>query len=309
VLKFFIITPSYNRRDFIEETICSVLNQSYPNFIYLVVDGASSDGTVDLLTQYATADSRFSFISEPDNGMYDAINKGLTVDDADIYAYLNTDDQYFPWTLKVVQDFLGKHPEIDIVYGDSMVITRDMQHPTFNIYPSFTSSWLRGGAIISQPTVFFRKKVRDLLCKFSIDVDIIADCEFWLRATQLNLKFRKIDEVLATEFNHAGTVRHTYEDKIAHEKELLRQKYPPTRLACCPFKQIYQRIKYFEKEILTIKFIKMARSKNSDLRGERWCHFFASYSVSTSFKAYWVNKIIRNARPVWEGLQRMETID
>lgn len=104
---FSIITPTFNRRDFLEINIKSLLNQSYQNFEHIVIDGGSTDGTVELLKKYESQ-YNMRWISEPDNGIYDAVNKGIKMAKGEIIAYLNSDDFYFPWTLEVVANFFFK---------------------------------------------------------------------------------------------------------------------------------------------------------------------------------------------------------
>ena len=109
-----IITPSYNRARFIEETILSIQEQSYPRIEHIVVDGGSSDGTLQILMKYG---DQLSWISEPDEGMYDAINKGFRRAQGDILAWLNTDDTYVvPDAVSTALSFLIDKPQVGMVY-------------------------------------------------------------------------------------------------------------------------------------------------------------------------------------------------
>src|SRR5215469_5586779 len=94
--KISIVTPSFNQAEFLEETIRSVLDQNYPNLEYVVVDGGSTDGSVDIIKKYA---HRLAWwVSEPDDGQYAAINKGFKHSSGEIMAWINSDDKYLPWT-------------------------------------------------------------------------------------------------------------------------------------------------------------------------------------------------------------------
>lgn len=99
--KITIVTPTYNSEKYLEKCILSIKNQKYDNYEHIIVDGGSTDGTLDIIKKYEGT-YPMKWISEPDEGMYDAINKGFRMADGDIYAWLNSDDFYFPWTFYVV---------------------------------------------------------------------------------------------------------------------------------------------------------------------------------------------------------------
>lgn len=99
--KIAIVTPTYNSGYYLENCILSIKNQTYQNFEHIIVDGGSNDNTLEIIKKYENL-YPMRWISEPDNGMYDAINKGFGMAEGDVYAWLNSDDFYFPWTLQVV---------------------------------------------------------------------------------------------------------------------------------------------------------------------------------------------------------------
>jgi glycosyltransferase involved in cell wall biosynthesis len=106
-----IVTPSYNQEAFIDETICSVLSQGYPNLEYVVIDGGSTDGSVEIIRKY---EHQLTYwVSEHDAGQYDAINKGFSKATGDIMAWLNSDDKYMPWTFQVIGDIFSTLPEVE----------------------------------------------------------------------------------------------------------------------------------------------------------------------------------------------------
>ena len=111
-----IVTPSLNQGRFIEETILSIKNQSYPNIEHIIVDGGSTDNTLDIIKKYdGTYNMRW--LSEPDEGQSDAINKGWKMSKGEIIAYLNSDDTYMPRAVETAVKFLTEHPDISMVYG------------------------------------------------------------------------------------------------------------------------------------------------------------------------------------------------
>ncbi len=114
-----VVIPCLNRADYLVPTIESVLQQDYPNIDCLVVDGGSTDDTLDILRRY---DGRIKWISEPDKGPPDAINKGWRICNGEILAWLNADDLWAPGAVNKAVSYLKKHPEIDVVYGDCGII-------------------------------------------------------------------------------------------------------------------------------------------------------------------------------------------
>jgi glycosyltransferase involved in cell wall biosynthesis len=111
--KISIITPSFNQADYLEKTILSIINQNYSNLEYIIIDGGSTDGSVEIIKKYQ--DKLSYWISEPDNGQYDAINKGFSRSSGDIMAYINSDDIYHPSAFSVIADIFSKFPDVEWV--------------------------------------------------------------------------------------------------------------------------------------------------------------------------------------------------
>ena len=153
-----IVTPSFNRKQFVEKNILSIRKQTYKNFEHIVIDRNSTDGTVDILKKYADT-YNMRWVSEPDEGMYYAINKGIKMSNGDIMGYLNTDDLHFPWTLKTVADTFLQNPDADIVYGDMLDINIITNIVTLLITPEYNFKKLSLYAYLSQPAVFIKKGV------------------------------------------------------------------------------------------------------------------------------------------------------
>jgi glycosyltransferase involved in cell wall biosynthesis len=127
-----IITPSYNQARFLEATIQSVLSQDYPNLEYIIVDGASTDGSVEIIQRYTSQISLW--ISEPDHGQTDAINKGFSHAHGEVFAWLNSDDTYLPGAITQAIEFMHSHPQAAMVYGDAYLI--DEQGSIIGRFPS-----------------------------------------------------------------------------------------------------------------------------------------------------------------------------
>src|SRR5262245_30454330 len=113
-MKVSIITPSLNQAQFIERSIQSVLAQQWRPLEHMVFDGGSTDGTLDILKKY---NGQLRWVSEPDNGQSDAVNKGIRTATGDVIGWLNSDDIYYPGAVKLAVEFLAAHPELDAVYG------------------------------------------------------------------------------------------------------------------------------------------------------------------------------------------------
>jgi len=292
--KVSIITPSYNRANYIETTIKSVLNQTYNNIEYIVVDGNSNDTTKNILEKYAER-NLLSYISEPDTGMYDAINKGLSMATGDILAYINTDDYYFPWTVSRVVEAFQKS-ETDLVFGDCLVNDLANKASWINIYPRFTNRYLRVGHLIPQPTVFFKRNVFETVGAFGKNVNLLADCEYWLRSIDCGFVMSKINEVLAVECNHGDTLRNKFLAQIDAEKALLIKTY---NRSCSnqPLIRSYKFLKYIQKEFYYLCFalsLNMCKSTSwSNFKAHYYCKIFlvnymlAKFQKSPDFSEIW----------------------
>jgi glycosyltransferase involved in cell wall biosynthesis len=183
--KISIITPSWNQGPFIERTIRSVLDQEYPNLEYIVMDGGSADGTIDILKKY---EGRLNWISEKDKGQADAINKGITRATGDIIAYLNSDDIYEPDALRKVADHFSGHPETMWLTGQCRIIDeqdREIRRP-ITAYKNFllrhySYSLLLVTNPVSQPATFWRRTVTSEFGHFDETEHLVMDYDYWLR--------------------------------------------------------------------------------------------------------------------------------
>ena len=174
-----IITPSYNQAQYLEQTIRSVLEQDYPRIEYIVIDGASTDGSVDLIRKYQ---DRLAFwVSEKDSGQAEAINKGFTRATGEIVAWINSDDFYFPNAIASAVRMFEKHPEAGLVYGDTVAVDEKGEFIHFPKYAQWGLEDLLTFNIIGQPAVFMR---RDVLLKAGFldpSFHFLLDHQLWIR--------------------------------------------------------------------------------------------------------------------------------
>src|SRR6185369_1911432 len=232
-----IITPSYNRKDFIRLCIDSVQAQSYGNIEHIVIDGASTDGTPELLDELSKKYTNLKYVSEPDDGMYHAINKGLELATGDIVAYLNTDDLYFPWTVERAVEKLVNGS--DVVYGDLCIIKHHASdYVSFlQFYPKFDLNYFCHYSTIAQPTVFLKRAVYKNVGSFGNGFSLLADCDYWLRCAEAGFKLEKMDEVMAIQIDHSQTLREVFQERVRNEFLLLWQTHGGGRSVPSRFKK------------------------------------------------------------------------
>lgn len=155
--KISVVTPSYNQTSFIERTILSVLNQKYPNLEYIIIDGGSTDGSVDIIKRYSQFLSYW--VSEPDQGQADAINKGFLRSSGEILAWLNSDDMYLPGALHRAAAAFAREPKASIIYGDYIKVDENDKCIALRRQPSFSYNICFFGYLtVMQPAAFFRRQ-------------------------------------------------------------------------------------------------------------------------------------------------------
>lgn len=175
-----IVTPSFNQGEYIEATIRSVLEQDYPRIEYLLMDGGSSDATLEILGRQP---SRVSWISEPDNGQGDAIRKGFGLAQGEILAWLNSDDVYLPGAVSRAVAALRKSPSVPLVYGNAEYIDRAgaVLGPCEQIEPFDLGRLINDLDFIVQPATFFRHEPYSAVGGLDAGLTYCLDYDLWIR--------------------------------------------------------------------------------------------------------------------------------
>jgi len=180
-----IVIPSYNQARFLETTIRSVLEQDYPQIELFLVDGGSTDGSLDIIHRYT--DRLTWWVSEKDNGHADALNKGFSHAKGEILAWLNSDDTYYPGAISDAVASLQAHPEVSMVYGDA-----DLTDERGKVIGSFASrqtdyqKLLRGSVHIPQATTFFRADLWRQVGPLSLSLFYAFDYDLWVRLAKVS---------------------------------------------------------------------------------------------------------------------------
>ena len=234
-MKISIVTVSYNKVQFIERTIKSVIEQNYSDIEYIVIDGNSSDGSIDIINKYR--ENIYYFVSEPDNGPADALNKGFCIATGDIYGFINADDTYLPEAFSNVVKYFNKHPKVDCILGDGYkidendTILRKIYSDSYNL-----RQYLAGSLTVFQPSIFFRKSAFNMINGFNDNNKISWDGELLVDFAINKIKIKSVSFKL-------GNIR-IYDDTITSSKTF-RMKYENEK------KRIYSKI--YKKQLLVAK--------------------------------------------------------
>lgn len=180
-----IVTPSYNQVQYLEKTIVSVVNQDYPHIEHIVIDGGSTDGSIDIIKKYAHHLSFWK--SEKDRGQTDAINQGFAIAKGEILSWLNSDDTLMPNAVSDAVNFFAAHSDVGMVYGDAHYI--DEKSRVIGKFPAAQTDIkkLRNGYVhIPQQAAFFRKTIWDKVAPLDETFFFAMDYDLWVRIASLS---------------------------------------------------------------------------------------------------------------------------
>lgn len=229
--KISVVTPSFRQSEFLPATIESVLSQDYPDFEYIVIDGGSDDGSREILETYS--DHLAYWVSEPDRGQVDAINKGLARATGDILCYLNSDDLMMPGTLAAVADVYDGNPGADLFHGRCVTIDETGSPQSRKFFGDIGAPekvldlwqvWFCGKNVV-QPEVFWTRRLMDRIGTFDEAFNYAMDYDYWSRAiVEGGAKVCRIDQDFAA-FRLWGGQKSTAANEAAEELRSIAIRY------------------------------------------------------------------------------------
>lgn len=218
-----IITPSFNQARYLEETIVSVLSQNYPNLEYIIIDGGSTDGSIEIIKKYKN--HLKYWVSEKDNGQSHAINKGFRMANGDILAWINSDDYYLPDAFNTMATASIKFPNSLWFYAGTYWLSNNNQSYVGGIEDPEIASWYLK-CLVSQPGVFWRRKIWDQVgslvdenMHFSFDYDL------WLKFAAFQPIPQIITEPIAVFRLHEESKTTNYSSSFKTENDVIRYRH------------------------------------------------------------------------------------
>jgi glycosyltransferase involved in cell wall biosynthesis len=220
-----IVTPSYNQAQYLEETMLSVLDQEYPKLEYIVIDGGSTDQSVEIIRKY---ERRLAYwISEPDQGQSDALNKGFARATGEIVAYLNSDDVYLPDAIVKAVSVFQADPEVAVVHGDSRFVdaTGKVIGEKRGLEGDFLGFFLEQINPISQPSAFWTKSAMNAVGGIDLSLHMAMDYDLWCRIGLRGMRIEHIQADLSLYRIHRDSKTRKNVLEFAQERWMLLERY------------------------------------------------------------------------------------
>ncbi len=196
-----VVTPSLNQAEFLESTMRSVLAQDYPRLEYILIDGQSTDGSLEIIRRYS--DRLAYWVSEPDQGQASAINRGLQMARGEIVAWLNSDDLYLANAVQEAVGALGRHPQAGMVYADGLMVDEQGRLLDRHRYRQYALLDLLCFDVLLQPATFIRREALQSVGLLREDYNLILDHELWIRIAA-RFPIVHVDSFWAVERTHPG---------------------------------------------------------------------------------------------------------
>lgn len=227
--KITIVTPSFNQGAFISEALLSVKQQNYSELEHLVIDGGSTDGTLDILRECSTKPEwkHLHWVSEPDAGQSDALNKGFRAATGDLVGWLNSDDRYRPGAFASILDAVRSRPEADIYYGDYTFMDSQGRIRRIRREIEFNRFILHYHRVLYIPTTttFFRRRIFDDGNFLDVQLQLAMDYDFFLRLAQRGYGFKHVNALIADFRLHSESKTGSFCEQQLKEHDMLARKY------------------------------------------------------------------------------------
>lgn len=221
-MKISIITIAYNNESDIEQTIQSVINQTYRNIEYIIVDGASKDNTLNIIEKYKTHITKL--VSEPDKNLYDAINKGIKMATGDVVGLIHAGDRLHDNHVieKINRHFMEN--EIDISYGHSKIVNHRDKPIRINKSPEYNHALARWGWMPSHQSIYVKRELFDKFGYYRTDLGGMADYEWFIRYFHINRFLIKRLDAFIVKFSLGGMSTRSYSEKLQKKhKEITKR--------------------------------------------------------------------------------------
>ena len=244
-----IITVCYNAKDTLIDAIDSVASQTYEAIEHIVVDGGSSDGTMEILRSGRGRVAKW--VSEPDKGIYDAMNKGIAMASGEVIGFLNADDVYADRdAVKKMAEAFRLHPDIDACYADLVYVDQDDTNSIVRYWKSrrYTAGLFRGGWMPAHPTFYARKSAYERSGAYNLSFRIAADFELMFRMLEVHHIRALYLPVLLVRMRLGGTTNKSVTNIIAQNKEILgalRSHYGDVHVFGFVINKLFNRLKQF----------------------------------------------------------------
>lgn len=219
-LKISIITICFNNEEVIRKTIESVVNQDYQNIEYIIVDGKSKDGSLDIIREYEGRIAKF--ISEPDKNLYDAINKGISLATGDVVGLIHAGDRLFNGSVigKVADHFMQN--DIDLMYGHSVLVNEQDLPVRVNKSPAYRRSLVKRGWMPSHQSIYIRRNIIEQIGLYKLELHPSSDYEFFLRYFYFNkLRIKRLDQFILR-FSMGGISTRNYMRNIRSQDQQMQ---------------------------------------------------------------------------------------
>jgi len=250
--KITLVTPSYNQGRFLEKTILSVLEQGYPNLEYIVIDGGSTDNSIEIVRRYENQLGHW--VSEKDRGQAHAINKGFERASGDIFGWLNSDDYLEAGALHAVAEHALTFRKAGAFVGGGRIVNDEGRESYYKEPRELTfdgfCQWLDGGDFM-QPSCFFRRSAWEAAGPLDESIHIALDVDLWLRMVK-QVDFQRLDKLLSTSLSHQNAKTTAFRNYMVLECSMVIIKAGGDRFIRHRLNDIAARLSYYEENFKRI---------------------------------------------------------